>query len=101
VFLKFLNDWLHEKYSSDLILISALVFSTDDEVDNLADVDISTKSGIESLGNAVIKKIRSTERLEKKPFYAPFLESFCKDLCLNCKSLNFLLEMEISSFWFT
>ncbi|XP_047738630.1 eukaryotic translation initiation factor 3 subunit J [Hyalella azteca] len=53
---------------------------------NLEDADLSSAEGLEALGAAVIKKIRDTDRLEKKTYYATFLESFCKELCANLES---------------
>lgn len=53
------------------------------QIQSLQDADISTAEGLEALGSAMVSKIRSTDRLEKKAFYVPFLETFCKDLCFN------------------
>lgn len=53
------------------------------EVKSLADADLSTAAGLEALGDAVIKKIRDTDRLEKKNYFPIFVEKFCKDICAN------------------
>jgi translation initiation factor 3 subunit J len=56
------------------------------DVVNLKEADLSSAEGLEALGAAVIKKIRDTDRLEKKTYYVTFLETFCKDLCANLES---------------
>ena len=55
------------------------------EINSLKEADLSSEAGLQALGSAVVRKIRSTDRLEKRPYYVPFLESFCKDLCANCE----------------
>ena len=53
------------------------------EISSLKEADLSSEEGLEALGGAVVRKIRDTDRLEKKPYYVTFLETFCKDLCSN------------------
>merc|ERR1711915_550003 len=52
------------------------------EVVNITEADLSNKSGLEAFGKAVLKKIKQTNGLEKSFYYATFLESFVKDLCV-------------------
>ncbi|XP_042889497.1 eukaryotic translation initiation factor 3 subunit J-like [Penaeus japonicus] len=58
--------------------------STVEEEEVLLDgLDISTTKGLESFRKAIVSKIRSTDRLEKRPFYVSFLEDLSRELCMN------------------
>ncbi|KAK8754382.1 hypothetical protein OTU49_015913 [Cherax quadricarinatus] len=76
--------------AADLQLANDLVGTgSNTEEDNklLDNIDLSSSDGLTSFRKALIFKIRSTERLEKRPIFVTFVEDVCRDLCQN-------LEME-------
>ncbi|XP_064095120.1 eukaryotic translation initiation factor 3 subunit J-like [Macrobrachium nipponense] len=78
---------------ADLELANDLVGSTVEEDLNIAEnkvldeIDLSDRDGLQSFRKALVNKIRSTDRLEKRPFFVNFVEDLSRDLCEN-------LEME-------
>ena len=49
----------------------------------LDEIDLSERDGLDSFRKALIAKIRSTDRLEKRPFFVNFVEEISRDLCQN------------------
>lgn len=54
----------------------------------LDDIDLSSSSGLDSFRKALISKIRSVDKLEKRPYFVTFVEDICRDLCQNRKYDN-------------
>merc|ERR1711915_148176 len=70
---------------ADLELANDLVGSTVEEGENkvLDEIDLSDRDGLQSFRKALVAKIRSTDRLEKRPFFVNFVEELSRDLCEN------------------
>jgi len=56
------------------------------EVANIKEADLSNRAGLEAFGDAIKNKVKETEGLEKSLYYATYLETFFKDLCLEVGS---------------
>jgi len=68
---------------SDLQLANDLMGAKDEEEFNFDCIDISTVKGLDEFRRAIVKKIRMTDRLEKKSIFVTFIEDLGKDLCTN------------------
>lgn len=51
----------------------------------LDDIDLSTNEALQTFKKSLIAKIRSVDRLEKRPFYLNFVEDLTRELCQNRK----------------
>ncbi|XP_045603805.1 eukaryotic translation initiation factor 3 subunit J isoform X2 [Procambarus clarkii] len=52
----------------------------------LDNIDLSSNDGLTLFRKALISKIRTSERLEKRPFFITFVEDVCRDLCQNLET---------------
>ncbi|XP_068219473.1 eukaryotic translation initiation factor 3 subunit J isoform X2 [Palaemon carinicauda] len=70
---------------ADLQLANDLIGNDTGEEENkvLDEIDLSDRDGLQSFRKALIAKIRSTDRLEKRPFFISFVEDLSRDLCEN------------------
>merc|ERR1711915_584618 len=68
---------------ADLQLANDLMGAKDEEEFNFDCIDISTVKGLDEFRRAIVKKIKMTERLEKKSIFVTFIEDLGKDLCTN------------------
>ncbi|KAK4318199.1 hypothetical protein Pmani_010776 [Petrolisthes manimaculis] len=57
--------------------------SVNEEEIKLLDIDLSTEEALQTFKKSLIAKIRSSDRLERKPFYLNFVEDLIRDLCIN------------------
>jgi len=60
--------------------------NNDDENKALDTLDLNDASSLESFRKSLITKIRSVDRLEKKPYFITFVEDLSRDLCFNLES---------------
>ncbi|KAB7497298.1 Eukaryotic translation initiation factor 3 subunit J [Armadillidium nasatum] len=67
---------------ADLQLASELMGEKEkSEPESLDAFDLSSSSGLSEFRIAFTKKIKTIDRLEKRPFYVTFVEDVCRDLC--------------------
>lgn len=74
---------------SDRLLAADLMGGNDEEDDEskaLDAFDLNDASSLESFRKSLITKIRSVDRLEKKPYFITFVEDLSRDLCFNLES---------------
>lgn len=67
--------------ASDLMGNNSTTAEEDDKL--LDEIDLSDRNGLESFRRALVSKIRSSDRLEKRPFFVNFVEDLSRDLCQN------------------
>lgn len=68
-----------------LIKWFSYVFFSFPETKLLDDIDLSTNEALQTFKKSLIAKIRSVDRLEKRPFYLNFVEDLTRELCQNRK----------------
>ncbi|XP_076050309.1 eukaryotic translation initiation factor 3 subunit j isoform X4 [Oratosquilla oratoria] len=71
---------------SDLQLASEFIGGEGEEVEDPSPLDsysLTTSESLKDFRTALIAKIRSVDRLEKRAIYLPFVEELIRDLCLN------------------
>lgn len=70
---------------SDLQLASELIGGgvPTEEPSPLDSYSLTTSESLKDFRTALIAKIRSVDRLEKRVIYLPFVEELCRDLCQN------------------
>ncbi|KAK7058683.1 Eukaryotic translation initiation factor 3 subunit J [Halocaridina rubra] len=69
---------------ADFQLANELMGNNVTEEDKLLDdIDLSDRDGLEAFRQAIVSKIRNTDRLEKRPFFVSFVEDLSRDLCQN------------------
>merc|ERR1712179_851859 len=71
---------------SDLLLAEELMGTDDKEKDENKALDafeLKDSRDMNSFRQALVKKIRSVDRLERKPYFVSFVEDLTRDLCLN------------------
>ncbi|XP_071513205.1 eukaryotic translation initiation factor 3 subunit J [Panulirus ornatus] len=74
---------------SDLQLANELIGTgsiSEEDTKLLDDIDLSSSSGLNSFRKSLISKIRSVDKLEKRPCFVTFVEDVCRDLCQNLES---------------
>ncbi|CAL4064391.1 unnamed protein product [Meganyctiphanes norvegica] len=76
---------------SDLVLAEELMGTDkkddEEEEDKALDAfELTDSSSLESFRIALVSKIRSVDRLEKKPYFVTFVEDITRDFCLNLES---------------
>jgi len=74
---------------SDRLLAADLMGGNDEEDEEskaLDAFDLNDASSLESFRKSLITKIRSVDRLEKKPYFITFVEDLSRDLCFNLES---------------
>jgi len=73
----------------DLLLAEELMGTDDQEKDENKALDafeLKDSRDMDSFRQALVKKIRSVDRLEKKPYFVSFVEDLTRDLCLNIET---------------
>jgi len=74
---------------SDLLLAEELMGTDDKEKDENKALDafeLKDSRDMDSFRQALVKKIRSVDRLERKPYFVSFVEDLTRDLCLNIET---------------